>query len=152
MLEFTFSLIFYWKWSHEFVSMFSSSYSLSHAVKIIYFRKMSPMVESLVLHIDHLSRNINEGHLKEIFSEWLSSFGKLKLHRQFCFCFPTFHFLNLNIDFLQLNSLLLWWLNSMFISGNFGEVVNVELVMDRTVSSHSGFVDYGDYIWLTLIM
>lgn len=31
------------------------------------FRKASPVRESLVLHIDSLSRNVNESHLKEIF-------------------------------------------------------------------------------------
>lgn len=31
-------------------------------------RKASPIRESLVLHIDALTRNVNEGHLKEIFS------------------------------------------------------------------------------------
>lgn len=30
-------------------------------------RKASPIPESLVLHIDQLSRNVNENHLKEIF-------------------------------------------------------------------------------------
>ena len=32
------------------------------------FRKVSPIRESVVLHIASLSRNVNEGHLKEIFS------------------------------------------------------------------------------------
>jgi len=31
-------------------------------------RKPSPVRESLVLHVEKLSRNVNEGHLKEIFS------------------------------------------------------------------------------------
>ena len=31
------------------------------------FRKAAPIQESLVLHVDSLSRNVNEGHLKEIF-------------------------------------------------------------------------------------
>lgn len=31
-------------------------------------RKTSPIRESLVLHIDSLTRNVNEGHLQEIFS------------------------------------------------------------------------------------
>ncbi|WOL01260.1 serine/arginine-rich splicing factor SR45-like isoform X2 [Canna indica] len=53
-------------------------------------RKASPVPESVVLHIDHLSRNINEAHLKEIF-------------------------------------------------GNFGEVVNVELAMDRLVNLPRGY-------------
>nr|GMC72313.1 serine/arginine-rich splicing factor SR45-like [Ipomoea batatas]GMC74418.1 serine/arginine-rich splicing factor SR45-like [Ipomoea batatas]GMC75615.1 serine/arginine-rich splicing factor SR45-like [Ipomoea batatas]GMC76333.1 serine/arginine-rich splicing factor SR45-like [Ipomoea batatas] len=48
-------------------------------------RKVSPIPESLVLHVEHLSRNVNENHLKEIF-------------------------------------------------GNFGEVVRVQLVIDREVS------------------
>ncbi|KAK9274598.1 hypothetical protein L1049_021847 [Liquidambar formosana] len=53
-------------------------------------RKASPIRESLVLHIDSLTRNVNEGHLREIFS-------------------------------------------------SFGEVVNVELAMDRTVNLPRGF-------------
>ena len=32
------------------------------------FRKASPIHESLVLHIDALTRNVHEGHLREIFS------------------------------------------------------------------------------------
>nr|CAD1836913.1 unnamed protein product [Ananas comosus var. bracteatus] len=55
-----------------------------------YFRKASPIPESVVLHIDHLSRNVNEAHLKEIF-------------------------------------------------GNFGDVVNVELSMDRIVNLPRGY-------------
>ncbi|KAI3980126.1 hypothetical protein MKX01_034732, partial [Papaver californicum] len=51
-------------------------------------RKASP--ESLVLHVDQLTRNVNEGHLKEIF-------------------------------------------------GNFGEVVNVELAIDRSVNLPRGY-------------
>jgi hypothetical protein len=35
---------------------------------VIGFRKASP-AESAVLCIDHLSRNVNEAHLKEIFGE-----------------------------------------------------------------------------------
>lgn len=31
-------------------------------------RKPSPVRESLVLHVEKLSRNVHEGHLKEIFS------------------------------------------------------------------------------------
>ncbi|KAG0450151.1 hypothetical protein HPP92_026900 [Vanilla planifolia] len=54
-------------------------------------RKVTPpVIESVVLHIDHLSRNVNEAHLKEIFS-------------------------------------------------NFGEVVNVELSMDRNVNLPRGY-------------
>uniref|UniRef100_A0A0D9VAI8 RRM domain-containing protein n=1 Tax=Leersia perrieri TaxID=77586 RepID=A0A0D9VAI8_9ORYZ len=53
-------------------------------------RKTSPAPESVVLHIDRLSRNVNEAHLKEIF-------------------------------------------------GNFGEVVNVELSMDRMVNLPRGY-------------
>ncbi|KAL6196755.1 hypothetical protein ACLB2K_032369 [Fragaria x ananassa] len=53
-------------------------------------RKASPAHESLVLLIDKLTRNVNEGHLKEIF-------------------------------------------------GNYGEVVNVELAMDRSVNLPKGF-------------
>ncbi|KAF9619888.1 hypothetical protein IFM89_009670, partial [Coptis chinensis] len=30
-------------------------------------RKASPLLESVVLHVDQLTRNVNEGHLKEIF-------------------------------------------------------------------------------------
>ncbi|KAL6007556.1 hypothetical protein ACLOJK_033054 [Asimina triloba] len=52
--------------------------------------KASPVPESVVLHIDQLTRNVNEGHLREIFS-------------------------------------------------NFGEVVNVELTMDRTVNLPRGY-------------
>ncbi|RDY10986.1 Serine/arginine-rich splicing factor SR45, partial [Mucuna pruriens] len=52
--------------------------------------KPSPVRESLVLHVEKLSRNVNEGHLKEIFS-------------------------------------------------NFGEVVSVELAMDRTVNLPKGY-------------
>jgi RNA-binding protein with serine-rich domain 1 len=59
-------------------------------VVIYFFRKASPAPESVVLHIDHLSRNVNEAHLKEIF-------------------------------------------------GNFGEVVNVELSMDRMVNLPRGY-------------
>ncbi|TQD89906.1 hypothetical protein C1H46_024537 [Malus baccata] len=58
-----------------------------------HFRKASPVHavhESLVLHIDALTRNVHEGHLREIFC-------------------------------------------------NFGEVVNVELAMDRTVNLPKGF-------------
>uniref|UniRef100_A0A199UAU6 Uncharacterized protein n=1 Tax=Manihot esculenta TaxID=3983 RepID=A0A199UAU6_MANES len=33
-------------------------------------RKISPIRESLVLHIGSLSRNVHEGHLKEIFSNF----------------------------------------------------------------------------------
>ena len=40
----------------------------------IYFRKSSPAPESVVLHVDHLSRNVNEAHLKEIFGEFVSLF------------------------------------------------------------------------------
>lgn len=40
----------------------------------INFRKASPIRESLVLHIDKLSRNVNEGHLKEIFSKLITYF------------------------------------------------------------------------------
>lgn len=36
---------------------------------LICFRKESPPPESVVLHIEHLSRNVNEAHLKEIFGE-----------------------------------------------------------------------------------
>jgi hypothetical protein len=36
---------------------------------VICFRKESPPPESVVLHIEHLSRNVNEAHLKEIFGE-----------------------------------------------------------------------------------
>lgn len=36
----------------------------------IHFRKASPIRESLVLHVDSLTRNVNEGHLREIFSEF----------------------------------------------------------------------------------
>ncbi|GMP51835.1 hypothetical protein CsSME_00017909 [Camellia sinensis var. sinensis] len=53
-------------------------------------RKTSPIPESRVLHVDQLSRNVNEAHLKEIFS-------------------------------------------------NFGEVVNVRLVMDHAVNLSRGF-------------
>ncbi|KAH9300455.1 hypothetical protein KI387_012038, partial [Taxus chinensis] len=53
-------------------------------------RKSSPPPESVVLHIGNLSRNVNEAHLKEIFS-------------------------------------------------NFGEVVNVELSMDRVVQLPKGY-------------
>ncbi|KAF3438533.1 hypothetical protein FNV43_RR21295 [Rhamnella rubrinervis] len=53
-------------------------------------KKASPINESLVLHIDALTRNVHEGHLKEIFS-------------------------------------------------NFGEVVHVELAMDRTVNLPRGY-------------
>ncbi|KAK9204507.1 hypothetical protein WN943_014769 [Citrus x changshan-huyou] len=59
------------------------------------FRKASTENDSLVLYIDSLSRNVNEGHLREIFS-------------------------------------------------NFGEVVDVELVMDRAVNlpRGSGYVRF----------
>lgn len=40
---------------------------------LLLFRKASPVPESVVLHIDHLSRNVNEAHLKEIFGELISS-------------------------------------------------------------------------------
>ncbi|KAH9604956.1 hypothetical protein KSS87_017064 [Heliosperma pusillum] len=53
-------------------------------------RKSSTISESKVLHVDKLTRNVNEGHLKEIFS-------------------------------------------------NYGEVANVELVMDRTVNLPKGY-------------
>ncbi|WOL14260.1 serine/arginine-rich splicing factor SR45-like isoform X4 [Canna indica] len=53
-------------------------------------RNTSPVPESVVLHIDHLSRNVNEAHLKEIF-------------------------------------------------GNFGEIVNVELAIDRLVNLPRGY-------------
>ncbi|EEC78362.1 hypothetical protein OsI_18120 [Oryza sativa Indica Group] len=53
-------------------------------------RKASPPPESTVLHVDHLSRNVNEDHLKEIFE-------------------------------------------------NYGEVVNVELSMDRVVNLPRGY-------------
>ncbi|MQL83416.1 hypothetical protein Taro_015885, partial [Colocasia esculenta] len=53
-------------------------------------RKASPLPESAVLHIDQLTRNVNEGHLKEIF-------------------------------------------------GNFGEVIHVELAIDRAVNLPRGF-------------
>ncbi|CAN7035338.1 unnamed protein product [Brassica rapa subsp. trilocularis] len=53
-------------------------------------RKAAPIQESLVLHVDSLSRNVNEGHLKEIF-------------------------------------------------GNYGEVVHVELAMDRAVNLPKGY-------------
>ncbi|KAL3851053.1 hypothetical protein ACJIZ3_012935 [Penstemon smallii] len=53
-------------------------------------RKASPIPESLVLHVDQLSRNVNENHLKEIF-------------------------------------------------GNFGEVVNIRLAIDRIVNIPKGF-------------
>jgi hypothetical protein len=38
---------------------------------VIDFRKASPPAESAVLCIDHLSRNVNEAHLKEIFGEFV---------------------------------------------------------------------------------
>ncbi|KAF3493362.1 hypothetical protein DY000_02054961 [Brassica cretica] len=53
-------------------------------------KKAAPIQESLVLHVDSLSRNVNEGHLKEIF-------------------------------------------------GNYGEVVHVELAMDRAVNLPKGY-------------
>ncbi|CAN1263369.1 Serine/arginine-rich splicing factor SR45 [Linum perenne] len=53
-------------------------------------RKASPIRESLILHVDSLSRNVHEGHLKEIFS-------------------------------------------------NYGEVVHVDLAMDRAVNLPKGF-------------
>ncbi|TVU36895.1 hypothetical protein EJB05_18848, partial [Eragrostis curvula] len=54
------------------------------------YGKESPSSESVVLHIEHLSRNVNEAHLKEIFA-------------------------------------------------NYGEVVNVELAMDRLVNLPRGY-------------
>ncbi|KAI5674580.1 hypothetical protein M9H77_14944 [Catharanthus roseus] len=36
-------------------------------------RKESPIPESVVLHVDHLSRNVNENHLKEIFGMLITS-------------------------------------------------------------------------------
>ncbi|KAF9608523.1 hypothetical protein IFM89_009889 [Coptis chinensis] len=53
-------------------------------------RKASPLIESVVLHVDQLTRNVNEGHLKEIF-------------------------------------------------GNFGEVVSVDLSIDRAVNLSRGY-------------
>lgn len=43
------------------------------------FRKASPIQESLVLHVDKLSRNVNEGHLKEIFGKLISCFKILMM-------------------------------------------------------------------------
>uniref|UniRef100_A0A2C9VMM2 RRM domain-containing protein n=1 Tax=Manihot esculenta TaxID=3983 RepID=A0A2C9VMM2_MANES len=40
------------------------------AKKTSPLRKISPIRESLVLHIGSLSRNVHEGHLKEIFSNF----------------------------------------------------------------------------------
>ncbi|PWZ34691.1 Serine/arginine-rich splicing factor SR45 [Zea mays] len=68
----------------------SSSQSRSRSPPQAKRRKVSPPAESAVLCIDHLSRNVNEAHLKEIF-------------------------------------------------GNFGEVVNVELSMDRMVNLPRGY-------------
>ena len=42
---------------------------------VIGFRKASPPAESAVLCIDHLSRNVNEAHLKEIFGELVFIFS-----------------------------------------------------------------------------
>lgn len=37
-------------------------------------RKVSPIPESRVIHVDQLSRNVNENHLKEIFGMFSTSF------------------------------------------------------------------------------
>jgi hypothetical protein len=52
------------------VSTFTSTLAPEIIEKVIInFRKASPPAESAVLCIDHLSRNVNEAHLKEIFGE-----------------------------------------------------------------------------------
>lgn len=42
-------------------------------MSFFYFRKPSPVLESLELHVDQLSRNVNEAHLREIFSMFCTS-------------------------------------------------------------------------------
>uniref|UniRef100_A0A0D9YKA0 RRM domain-containing protein n=1 Tax=Oryza glumipatula TaxID=40148 RepID=A0A0D9YKA0_9ORYZ len=87
----------------------SSSPSRSRSPPAAKARKASPAPESVVLHIDHLSRNVNEAHLKEIFVI-------LYEHHQ------------------KYNGL-----TSLCLPGNFGEVVNVELSMDRMVNLPRGY-------------
>ncbi|KAG6407342.1 hypothetical protein SASPL_130331 [Salvia splendens] len=52
----------------NFVSVCTSDFSYSYLWYVS--RKASPAPESLVLHVDQLSRNVNENHLKEIFGNF----------------------------------------------------------------------------------
>lgn len=57
------------------------------ALVVACFRKASPAPESGVLHIDHLSRNVNEAHLKEIFGELSSYFSRASFLLEVRYCY-----------------------------------------------------------------
>lgn len=102
----------------------------------------TPTPESTVLHIGYLTRNVNEAHLKEIFGMYAEFFPIPMSSRQervmefftsFIMC-PVCNILHI----LMYGSLLLRRYEGAFACwcgvGNYGEVVNVELVMDHSVS------------------
>ncbi|KAF5949498.1 hypothetical protein HYC85_011491 [Camellia sinensis] len=96
-------------------------------------RKTSPIPESRVLHVDQLSRNVNEAHLKEIFIEEegrglekrreMEEEGKSKEE--------------VMVEGMKKNRGGRKMVDDR--RGNFGEVVNVRLVMDHAVNLSRGF-------------
>ncbi len=107
----------------------SSSCFLSK--KVNAGRKLrTPTPEPTVLHIGCLTRHVNEAHLKEIFSKLIPYSGSPS-----AFSVPDALLLsvssNIACEFHALG------LTCLCTAGIYGEVVHVELAMDRTVCAHT---------------